>query len=93
MSTKHDYTLLDAAIQARLSLLSPVGFAALCVHPDVKVESRKIADLVNQGSNRRSFDQAEPWRIIDRRLQVLRKAGKIRYQRKSAAHPEGWVVV
>lgn len=33
-------------------------------------------------------EKAEGWRIVDRRLQALRKAGKIRYARNS-----GWVLV
>lgn len=76
--SKTDYTDLDAAITASIERRQPLGFSALCAVPGVLYHSKELAhtDLQNQA-----------WRVVDRRLQALRKAGVIRYQRKS----EGWV--
>ena len=71
----HDYTDLDAAIIERITA-GCVGFTSLSCA--VAKHSEKLA----------SDDQAPAWRIVDRRLQALRKASRIRYQRK----PEGWVL-
>lgn len=74
-----DYTNLDAAITATISASAPIGFTAMCVAEDVRKHSEALRHTERQG---------QAWRIVDRRLQALRKAGKIRYQRK----PEGWVL-
>jgi hypothetical protein len=71
----HDYTNLDSAILARVAK-GCVSFTALS--GSVSKESDALA----------KNDPAPAWRIVDRRLQALRKAGRIRYQRK----PEGWVL-
>ena len=72
----HNYTDLDAAILAVIDN-APVTF--LVVSREVAPQSEKLA----------AHDLAPAWRIVDRRLQAMRKIGKIRYQRK----PEGWVLV
>lgn len=71
----HDYTALDGAIIDRVAK-GCVGFTTLC--GAVAKHSESLA----------GNDKAPAWRIVDRRLQALRKAGRIRYQRK----PEGWVL-
>ena len=71
----HDYTELDGAIIARVAE-GRVTFTALS--SAVSRHSEALAKT----------DPAPGWRIVDRRLQALRKAGRIRYQRK----PEGWVL-
>ena len=71
----HDYTELDNAILARVAE-GCVSFTALS--GAVSKHSEALA----------KNDPAPGWRIVDRRLQALRKAGRIRYQRK----PEGWVL-
>ena len=74
----HDYTDLDAAIQQVIGTKSPVLFSAL--NFDVRKHSVPLAHTDRHG---------QAWRVVDRRLQALRKAGRIKYQRK----PEGWVLV
>ena len=71
----HDYTKLDDAIIARVAK-GCVSFTALST--SVSIHSELLA----------KSDPAPAWRIVDRRLQALRKAGRLRYQRK----PEGWVL-
>ena len=72
----HDYINLDTAILAFVAE-KPATFQGLAYR--VALYSEALAES----------DPAPAWRIVDRRLQALRKAGKIRYQRK----PEGWVLV
>lgn len=81
MSTtkKHDYTALDALLIEQITNRAPMLFQTLVYSPLVRDESERLAAA--------EFEKAEAWRIIDRRLQALRKAGKVKYQRK----PEGWV--
>lgn len=84
---KHDYSKLDAAILGQINGVAPVMFWALAHVMAVAEESHKIANANNAGKAERL--KTPPWRFVDRRLQALRKAGHIRYQRK----PEGWVLV
>lgn len=35
----------------------------------------------------------EEWRLIDRRMQAMRKAGRLEYVRKKGGGPGGWQVV
>lgn len=72
---KNDYTKLDAAIITQVAK-GCIGFTAL--FGVVDKHSRIFTDY-----------KTPSWRIVDRRLQALRKAGRISYQRK----PEGWVLV
>lgn len=74
----HDYTALDAAILYAIKNGAPALFSLLDFK--VRVHSAPLAHTDKQG---------QAWRVVDRRLQALRKAGRIRYQRK----PEGWVLV
>ena len=79
---KHDYTKLDAGILSELTADTPKTFTQLC-------GSRSSANLAANVLTRPDALRGTPsWRLIDRRLQALRKAGLIRYQRK----PEGWVL-
>ena len=71
----HDYTKLDSAILANVAD-GPVDFTALSI--SVSGLSDALA----------ASDQTPGWRIVDRRLQALRKAGRIRYRR----NPHGWVL-
>jgi hypothetical protein len=71
----HDYTELDEAIIEKVAK-GPVGFTAISFF------------VAKQSGSLEKNDPAPAWRIVDRRLQALRKAGRIRYQRK----PEGWVL-
>lgn len=73
-----DYTALDAAILAAVAELQPAQF--FNVSARVRSHSEPLAHTRHDGL---------AWRVVDRRLQHLRKAGRIRYQRK----PEGWVMV
>lgn len=82
---KHDYTKLDAAILARI--------AEGCVS-FTQLQAGEVIKLANAHSEAddepcTSKLRLKPsWRFIDARLQALRKAGLITYQRK----PEGWVL-
>lgn len=75
---KTDYTELDGAILAAIKADAPVTFASITLA--VRSTAEKLAHTERQG---------QAWRVVDRRLQALRKAGKIRYQHK----PEGWVLL
>lgn len=78
MSTKPNYTALDAAIMRRISeAQDPYGGNA-------DKEARKL----EAASNDDPWLRKHAFRFIDSRLQALRKAGRVRYQRK----PEGWVL-
>lgn len=78
--TKHDYAALDAAILDRVKDRGAVTFCEIAHHRPAEAESEKLASA--------EFEKAPAWRIVDRRLQHLRKSGQIKYQRK----PEGWVI-
>ncbi len=83
---KNDYTALDTAILAAISARAgALSFSAMQTGA-ILDEAQKIADAENTGKMAREKKRA--WRVIDRRLQALRKAGRIRYQRQ----PEGWVL-
>ncbi|HBS5791009.1 TPA: hypothetical protein MAK87_002420 [Klebsiella pneumoniae] len=68
------YELLDSKIKSKIDA-HPTPFSSLYVR-DVAEECVSIAKDENK---------PEPFRILDRRLQALRKAGKIRSTSK------GWV--
>lgn len=72
--SKKDYTDLDKAIVAKISG-GTITFTLICNAVDV--QTRPFVSFTSPG-----------WRVVGRRLQALRKAGKIKYQRK----PEGWVI-
>lgn len=73
-----DYSKLDAAILAEVAKRAFV----LGWHLE-RLVWRIAADV-----KRRNRLASWPSEIVARRLQALRKAGRIRYQRK----PEGWVL-
>lgn len=79
---KHDYAPLDAAILAALSVDKPLKLARL--PGAVDAEAYKLEDAERVGWVVRTPAS----RFVDRRLQALRKAGRIWYQRQ----PEGWVL-
>lgn len=85
---KPDYTHLDAAILAAIKARGPVRFFLLS---HIKaVQSAAVAlESANRGHGPGRRDDKPAWRFVDGRLQALRKAGKIKHQRK----PEGWVLV
>ena len=73
---KHDYTALDRAIIAYIT----AG----------KATFTGLTAAVAEHSDALARDDAAPgWRIVDRRLQALRKAGQIRYKRGVFG---GWVL-
>lgn len=84
---KHDYTKLDAAIIAVLRDVDrPQMSWKLWADSRIKQACVTITDVVNVG---RGYWQRMPEHApLDRRLQALRKAGRIAYQRKH----EGWVL-
>lgn len=83
MTKRTDYSALDAALLSRIKG-GIVSFTAI-----QSGEVRDIAEeLARAHPNYKTRYPTPGWRFIDRRLQVLRKAGLIRYQRK----PEGWVL-
>lgn len=75
-----DYSKLDAAILSAIEAKAPVPFHVFAYSGTVASESAALAHTEKN---------ADAWRVVDRRLQAPRKAGRIRYQRK----PEGWVLV
>lgn len=84
MSNQHDYTKLDAAIIAAINGAPPAQFFRISNDAQVQREAETLASA--------EFEKAEAWRIMDRRLQSMRKAGRIKYQRKSKDKKEGWVI-
>ena len=74
---KNDYTKLDAAILARINEFGPITFGLISCHSRVSGEAVKFQS---------AFKPA--WRYVEARLQTLRRAGKIEYQKR----PEGWVI-
>lgn len=82
---RHDYTHLDAAILHRIAVARCVMAWQLDVL-DVRDHAKTICDAINAG--RPKWGHTHTGHVIDRRLQALRKAGRIAYQRK----PAGWVL-
>lgn len=68
----HDYTALDAAILAAIAERQPATFSQLFTRP-VRTHSAELEHTQRHGDG---------WRVVDRRLQALRKSGRIKYQRK-----------
>ena len=69
------YTILDAAIVTAIrSQKSPL------YEKDVATEAKRISDLTGR----------ESFRVIDGRLQALRKDGLVAYSSKSRAIAGGW---
>ncbi|WP_186065124.1 hypothetical protein [Burkholderia gladioli] len=78
------YEKLDAAILENLSPHSRVAFCVLENIPSVKAEMELVSDASPKD---RWGMKVSPFRVLDRRLQALRKSGKIR------ATSKGWVRV
>lgn len=77
--SKPDYTALDAAILAAIKEKQPAMFHVFAYDGDVNANSLALVHTEKNGDS---------WRVTDRRLQALRRAGQVHYQRK----PEGWVI-
>ena len=76
------YTKLDALILDEIGI-DPVAFHVLQHRPEIEAETIAIADA----SPRNVWgDKITAFRVLDRRLQALRKAGKIR------ASTKGWTL-
>lgn len=80
----NDYTELDAAITQEIKA-GRASFTAL---------STKLKDLATPfAGDQKKFHPTPPWRVIDRRLQALRKKGVITYSRADGrwhlVQPEG----
>lgn len=70
---KNDYTELDAAILQAIR--------------DGNAWFQKMLSLVKPKALKHVTSRVEVWRVVDRRLQALRKAGKIGFNRK-----DGWSI-
>jgi hypothetical protein len=78
-----DYKALDALILGAISE-EPKLFAGLCEHMEIFATCKVIAE---EAGTKRSPFGVEPRRVLDRRLQALRKAGTIR------STPTGWALI
>lgn len=89
MRTKYDYTALDAAIVKVIGEREPAVFNDIHVG-EVHRQCKKIADVERAACETKwARDHVADWRVLDRRLQALRKKGVISHSRK----PEGWSLV
>ena len=80
---KHDYTELDAAILERIGRGDCPTFTQIDAGECAR-EADKIVDACkSQGLPPREIPIA--FRLVDRRLQAMRRAGKIRYTGKGWA--------
>lgn len=70
--TKHDYTAFDAELMRLIKL----GFNTFTT-----IQTPKVLDMAKPfcRNSKSPYGDTPEWRIVDRRLQALRKAGKIRY--------------
>lgn len=85
--SKYDFTTLDAAIVIAIATSNgPLSFTTMFAGT-VAEEAQKAADAEN--ISRPAWQERTAVRMVDRRLQALRKAGRIQYVRK----PEGWMLV
>lgn len=86
MTTKHDYTALDAAILEEIGQHQPVQFCDL-----YRQEVREIAALIAAADSigKPKWQRVDEFRVVDRRLQAMRKKGLIAFSRR----PEGWSLV
>jgi hypothetical protein len=73
---KHDYTRLDAEIIEQISK-GKSNFTGIYI-----AVSMTVARII-ESTGKKSDD----WRVVDRRLQALRKAGRISYLGRG-----GWVI-
>jgi hypothetical protein len=75
------YIQLDALVLPLLSLEVPKAFNAIYTVPAVQAECERIERAERVGSVKK-----DTFRILDRRLQALRKAGRVRSSTK------GWLL-
>lgn len=68
-----------------LTPVAPVPFLLISANPAISTESERLAQI-EKTEARQGKSSAPGWRIIDRRLQALRKAEKIRSTSK------GWML-
>jgi hypothetical protein len=69
-----------------LTPVTPVPFLLISANSAISTESERLAQI-EKAEARQGQSSAPGWRIIDRRLQALRRAEKIRSTSK------GWVLV
>ena len=81
---KHDYTTLDVEIVGRLGRVFATSFEAID-RGAVVLAYMPLAKAEGKG-------YAEEFRILERRLQALRKAGKIQHI-STKFRGRGWVLV
>ncbi|MGK2829184.1 hypothetical protein ACSI5F_03645 [Ralstonia pseudosolanacearum] len=91
------YETLDQLILDRIAMLVALGRAAdftSLLSGAPRDECERLADEANaeNGIRRSHWRAAEPWRILDRRLQAMRRAGKIEFK-SGARKTSGWVAV
>lgn len=86
---KRDYTKLDAAILEGIAACDgrPIGFYRLGNLASIRGEAEWLAAEPNATKSLHLHTQR--WLIFERRIQALRKAGRIKHSRK----PEGWSLV
>lgn len=78
------YRKIDEMILARLSKIGPRSFSALLVG-ELATECKRVSAILSKEKRVGSATQYD--RLLDRRLQALRKDGKIKYESK------GWLLV
>lgn len=83
MTNKTDYAALDSAILDAICA-GRREFSDIAYRGEVDARAKALA----------SAESAPSWRIVDRRLQAMRKAGKLTYKRASKKNPGGgWAIV
>lgn len=85
MTTKTDYSALDDAIIESIKL----GKREFHEMQIGAVQRASSAIAAAENANRAPAQHVETWRITDRRLQAMRKAGRIHYLARSKKNPEG----
>ncbi|WP_124492425.1 hypothetical protein [Burkholderia stagnalis] len=89
------YDVLDGLVLDRIGgtpspgllvAAQPVPFFLINANTAIKAESERLAE-VEKSEATHNRTTAPAWRIVERRLQALRKGGKIR------ATSKGWVAV
>lgn len=75
------YTALDAAIIAAIKAKPGIGFSAM------------LAGNPGREAIAHETDSRESFRVLDARLQALRKSGQIAFRRADRVVEAGWVEV
>ena len=83
-----DYTTLDTAILAAIDECRGVTCAELCANKPLMATAKAMSDQMY--AHLRPIDRTPDFRMLDRRLQALRKAGKISLHR-NGRRQEWWV--